>query len=369
MAVRTYIENGKRVYEVYVNGFDSRGIRVQRKRKGIESLPKAEKVEFELMRELAMLKEARVPFRWAEWFKECIKRMKLVHRPSTIINYESRLNKWINPLWNDLEVHTITKMQVYTTLFENIDASLSPWSRKTVLKMVRRIFEMAVEEGIIDRNPCAGIQVKVPEVEQKVLTNTEVAIFLREAKAVNHRFYPVWVLALMTGMRSGELVALKWTDLDLEARTISVTKQWTNKNGISPTKTQRSRVVPISDELVKFLSDRRFRRGADSEFVLPRLEEWENGEQARVTREFCSGIGVTEVKFHDLRATFITNLLARGESLARVMAVVGHSQIKTTNGYLRKAGVDVRGATEKLGYTLPADAAESKVLSIVRNNA
>ena len=91
------------------------------------------------------------------------------------------------------------------------------------------------------------------------------------------------------------------------------------------------------------------------DFVLPRLLEWENGEQAKVTKEFCRAIGITVIKFHDLRATFITNLLARGESLARVMAVVGHTQIKTTNGYLRRAGVDVKGVTDKLGYQIPED--------------
>ena len=125
-------------------------------------------------------------------------------------------------------------------------------------------------------------------------------------------------------------------------------------------------MVPISNELSKFLTELRLRRGGESEFVLPQLVEWENGEQARITREFCASIGITEIKFHDLRATFITNLLARGEPLARVMSVVGHSQIKTTNGYLRKAGVDVQGATDRLGYNLPVDVAASSVLSLVR---
>lgn len=69
--------------------------------------------------------------------------------------------------------------------------------------------------------------------------------------------------------------------------------------------------------------------------------EWEHGEQARVTREFCASIGVTEVKFHDLRATFITNLFA---------------------------GVDVQGATEKLGYTLPSEVSDGRALSIVRDH-
>jgi len=89
---------------------------------------------------------------------------------------------------------------------------------------------------------------------------------LREAKETGHRFYPIWTLALMTGMRSGELVALQWTDIDFEGQTISVSKQWTNKNGIGPTKTQRCRVVPISSDLLLFLKELRLK--SESEFVL-----------------------------------------------------------------------------------------------------
>ncbi len=364
MAIRTYNENGKKFYEVYVNGFDSRGIRFQRKRKGIESLPKAEKVEFELMRELAKAKEARVPFRWSEWFEQCLKRMKTQLRPSTVANYDWKVKKWIHPHWKDLEIHQITRADVYETIYEKCSEIVTPHSRKTLLKMVKRIFQMAIEEGILDRNPCSGITMKVPEVEQKVLTNSEVGIFLLQAKITAHRLYPMWAMALLTGMRSGELFALRWTDIDLDARIISVSRQWTSKNGFGPTKTQRSRVVPISDDLLHFLMELKMQRGTE-ESVLPRFTEWQNGEQAKMTREFCSAVGITPVKFHDLRATFITNLLARGESLARVMSIVGHTQLKTTNGYLRKAGVDVKGGTDKLGYTLPRES-EAKVLSIVK---
>lgn len=56
-------------------------------------------------------------------------------------------------------------------------------------------------------------------------------------------------------------------------------------------------------------------------------------------------------------------MLARGESLARVMAMVGHSELKTTNLYLRKAGVDIMGGTDKLGYKLPEEG-DAKVLRL-----
>ncbi|MBX3018542.1 MAG: site-specific integrase [Bdellovibrionaceae bacterium] len=362
MAIRTYIENEKKLYEVYVNGRNSRGARVQRKRNGIETLRKAEQVEFELKRELAVLREEKVPLRFGEWFDECMRQMKIDKRPSTVDNYQSQIRKWVLPHWRDTEMRAITRADVHEMIFEKCAAIRTPNNRKTVLKLVKRLFEMAVDEGVIDRTPCAGIQVKASEVEQKVLTTSEAEKFLREAALADHRFYPMWALALMTGMRSGEMFALRWSDVDLDSRIIHVTRQWTSKNGYGPTKTQKSRIVPISDDLLSFLKGLKLKRGAE-ESVLPRFPEWENGEQARITREFCQVVGVTPIKFHDLRATFITNLLARGESLARVMSIVGHHQLKTTNGYLRKAGVEVQGGTDKLGYKLP-QVGEAQILSL-----
>lgn len=353
MAIKSYIEKGKKLFEVYINGFDSGGKRIQRRKRGIESERQAESVEFEFKRELAKLKEQPVPYRWHEWFDECMKRMKVEVKPSTIYNYQKQIRKWIHPHWLNIEIQNIKRVDVHEMIFEKCIEIVSPNNRKTILKMLKRLFAMAIEEGILDRNPCEGIQVKAPEVDQKVLTPTEVGIFLKEAKACNHRFYPIWALALMTGMRSGELFALRWTDIDFDRQTICVSRQWTNKNGIGPTKSQRSRIVPISEDLLAFLKDLKSRFKEERDSVLPNLIEWENGEQARITKEFCESVGITPVKFHDLRATFITSLLARGESLARVMSMVGHSQLKTTNGYLRKAGVEVKGATDKLGYGLP----------------
>jgi len=363
MAINSYSLNGKKLYEVYVNGFDLRGRRVQRRKRGIESIRKAQEVEFEFNRELAQLREEGVPYTWKEWREITKSRMKLELKESTLLNYDSYLGKWADPHWNDRELKTITREDVYSIVFEQPECKLSDHSRKTLLKYIKRVLQMGLEEDILSRNPAIGVKVHVPETEQKVFTNEEAKIFLREAKLTRHRFYPVWAMALFTGMRSGEMFALKWTDIDLEARLISITKQWTSKIGVGPTKTRRSRLVPISDELLVFLKELKLK--SQGEHVLPRLNEWENGTQALVTREFCQAIGITPIKFHDLRATFITNLLARGESLARVMAIVGHTQLKTTNGYLRKAGVDIKGGTDKLGYDIPKERGAS-ILQLVR---
>lgn len=344
-------DDGKKVYEVYVTGWSSAGIRIQKRKTKIESLQKAKQIEFELKREIALLKEAPVPLRWHEWFDECMKRMSLDFMPSTVYCYK-RLEKWIHPHFKMREIGSITKAEIHDVIYSKIGSEITSYSRRNILKMTRRIFQMAVEDGLIDRNPCNGISVKVAEVDHKVLTTEEVGIFLREAKACHHKFYTVWTFALLTGMRSGEMYALRWSDIDLEQGIILVTKQWTSKNGYCPTKSRRNRVVPVSNDLHGFLKELKAGKNED-DFVLPRISEWEHGEQARVTKEFCAGIGITPVKFHDLRATFITNMLSQGVPLARVMSIVGHSELKTTNAYLRRAGVEIKGATEALGYKIP----------------
>ncbi len=156
-----------------------------------------------------------------------------------------------------------------------------------------------------------------------------------------------------------------------------INKQWTNKDGFHELKTGDCRVVPISKDLKSLLMELKTNQSSDSlqsslpmngkdsgEFVLPRLMEWTHGDQARVLREFCESIRISSIKFHDLRATFITNMLAQGVPLVKVMAIVGHKKMETTDIYLRLAGVDIKGATEALGYAVPHEVDQSNVISI-----
>ena len=376
MSIKTYkSKEGKKLYEVYV-GIKARGEKLQKRRrkdfqgKFISSLPTAKKVEFELKRQLIGQREGQPIWKWKDWLEECLKRMRFSLKYFTILNYEKLLGKWVPKNWNNEELQNFTKADVHTVIFEGM-RSATPNLKSRVHKMLRRVFQLALEEGLIPRNPARGIKVTVPAPEQKVLTSEEASKLLKEAQLCQHRFCAHWAVALFTGMRNGEIYALRVSDVDMGSGVIYVKRQFTSRDGLHETKTNLSRTIPIADELKPLLKHFinqggfketlwKWKDEAKQEKVsfvwenllLPRLREWRQGMQSVVLRDFCRGIGIAEVKFHDLRATFITNMLSRGAALTVVMSIVGHRRIATTDVYNRLAGVGVKGSTNKLSYSL-----------------
>jgi integrase len=283
-----------------------------------------------------------------------LEKYRIEYRNSTYHNYKHCLDKWFNPVWCDKFVDEIKPSDVHKVIFEDC-AAVSSYTKRGLLKIVKRIFNIAIEEALLVRNPAVGIRVRCAESNQAILNRNELGVLLAEAKRTEHRFFPHWSLALLTGMRSGELYSLRWTDVDLVTGKINISKAWTRYNGEGPTKTAKNRIYPVSKECRRFLEELKLKSDQGAEFVLPRLWEWDQGEQAKILKSFCAEIGITPVKFHDLRATFITQMLNNGVPLSKVMAIVGHSSLKTTQGYLRLSGKDIEGATEDLNIEIPRD--------------
>ena len=362
MAISKKIKDGKLSYEVFVKVRDSSGKQVGLRRTGIASEREAKRVEFELK---SSLKDHRDKVSWANWVEHFLRQCKNEYRNSTYMNYKFNLDKWVNPIWKDRFIDEITSGDVHNLIFEHV-TGVSSYTKRGLIKIVKRMFNLAIEQGVLTRNPAVGIKVKVADSNQGVLNKNEIEIFLREAKSINHKLFPHWTFALLTGMRSGELHALRWIDVDFVTGFINISKAWTRYNGEGPTKTAKNRVCPISKECRKFLQELKLKTGG-ADFILPRMWEWDQGRQGQITRDFCTGIGITSITFHDLRATFITQMLNNGVALSKVMAIVGHSSLKTTQGYLRLCGKDVEGATEDLGVVVPeTGSTDGKVIEFRR---
>lgn len=207
---------------------------------------------------------------------------------------------------------------------------------------------------------------------------------MQKAKEQKHPWYPIWVVAVLTGCRSGELHALRRGDLELISRKeakiqdrnpidrrayglIRVRRSWNTRfKCFGPTKAGYWRNVPISGELYRFLvGELKVERLNADDFVLPRFRDWNKGEQARVLRFFCIGNGLPSVRFHTLRACFATQLISSGIPATIVMKICGWRDLKTMQRYIRMAGIDESGATEVLNFLPTEEATMEKVVSLV----
>lgn len=362
MPIYPEIKDGKTTYTV-VASTRINGKQVNRKRRNLTSIALAKRVEVDLRIELRQFKERPNRYKWSVWTKICLDRMKIEFKKSTMKTYNGNLGKWVNPHFNDFYLDELTGSMIHEVIYNRIQ-NVGLDCRRTILKQIKRILTMAVDEGFLSRNPAKNITVKVPEAKQLVLNRTEIDMLLYEAKAKNHPFYNHWALALLTGMRNGELHALMWTDVDFENKVISVTKSWSIADGLGPTKSTKNRYVPISGELEMFLRNLKAKQLETVGRVLEPVKDWTDGAQAKIIKKFCRELEITPVKFHDLRATFITQMLLKGVPLAKVMTIVGHSTIKTTMRYLRLVAQDTQGATESLGITLPRDYETGNVVNL-----
>ena len=182
---------------------------------------------------------------------------------------------------------------------------------------------------------------------------------MAKAKNEEHEWYPVWALALYTGMRSGELFALKWSDVNFEREMIFVKSSWNNKQGFKATKSGHERKVPITTELRKLLNLLK-PKTLETGFVLPTFIKWERGEQAKILQFFLLSVGLPRIRFHDLRGTWATLLLSAGEAPARVMKVGGWSDMKTMMIYMNMAGIDLEGFGTGLSLHLGSKARKAE---------
>lgn len=356
----------KTFYTVRVEGINKyTGKRKQLKTRGISSLPKARRIEHDLWIKCRDCNFAeREVTSWGNlldsYFSFCEKNMRKADysegfSPATIVTKKSRfvhLGSWL-PLHLDLVTPMFIRSELDRLEREGVcGKSLT----RCILKEIKCVFSYALESGYIKSNPVAAMKNRKEAKKRKVaLTHAEAGILLREAKQRNHPYYFIWLMALATGMRRSELAGLKWSDVDFKNRLIYVQRQNIAKEGIVENlKTKEDRPVPIPQSIMNELTAERMR--STGEFVIDlECKSWRSGEQSRVTREFCLKIGIKEITFHQLRATFITNALADAVPLGIVKEVVGHAKLSTTDVYFRSSGIDLTGKTDKLSIHVPEE--------------
>jgi len=211
---------------------------------------------------------------------------------------------------------------------------VAPATVNRELACLKHMYNKAIEWGYIKSNPVKSVKLlKEPPGRLRYLRPDEVKELL---DACNGYLRSIVITALNTGMRKGEILALKWEDVDLENRKIAVRKPKNNE----------IRVIPVNQTLYDELS--RLSEQPNSEYVFSNGEGQRFGDIKKGFSLALKRAGITDFHFHDLRHTFGSHLVMQGIDLKTVQQVMGHKEIETTMRYSHLSPEYVQEAIARL---------------------
>lgn len=269
-------------------------------------------------------------------------------RPSTYENYATIIRAHISPTIGRLRLDRLTPAHLQELYARKVEAGLSGNTIRVIHAILHRALAQAVRWGLLPRNPADAVdRPRVTRREMATLTPDQARAFLEAAR--EDRLNALYVLALSTGMRLGELLGLTWPDVDLEAARLQVRRQLVWLRNAEPVlaepktaKGRRSIVLPAL--AVEALRQHRRRQAEERLLAGPAWRDrWQlvfttplgtpinpSNLRNRSFRQLLERAGLPRIRFHDLRHTVASLLLAAGTHPKLVQEQLGHSTVQLT---------------------------------------
>jgi integrase len=269
-------------------------------------------------------------------------------RQSTHERHKELVEIHIKPALGRLRLKDLNPAHARFFYRERLDSGLAPATVHKIHAVLHKALKAAVSDGLVPRNAAAGLKLpRIAAEEINPLDSEEARRFLEAARETPDRLEALYVLALNTGMRQGELLALKWDDVDLERGMLQVRRTLTRTGGsysLGEPKTKKSRrTIRLTAGAVEAL--RKHLRG--------QLEEMErmgslyqpgglvfatetgtiinpSNLRNRSFKPLLKRAGLRQIRFHDLRHTCATLLLSKNVNPKVVSEMLGHASVRIT---------------------------------------
>jgi len=215
---------------------------------------------------------------------------------------------------------------------------VSPNTVNRELACLKHIFSKAKEWGKIKENPISSVKLfRVDDRRVRYLKKEEIA---KLAESCSDYLRPIVIFAINTGMRKGEILNLKCTDIDLGNRIIS----------LAQTKNREIREIPINDTVLDLLI--RLRKNSKGSHVFSKKDGTPYKDIRGGFRSSLQKAGIRDFRFHDLRHTFASHLVMAGIDLKTVQELLGHKTLQMTLRYSHLSRDHKRRAINTLGRRL-----------------
>ncbi|KKM06908.1 hypothetical protein LCGC14_1739300 [marine sediment metagenome] len=254
-------------------------------------------------------------------------------KPATFRFYSDIFRIHANPYFKDMSLKRLKadKIDAYVA-FKTKEGKLANKTIGYHITVLKMLLKQAVIWGYLKTNPAQYIEKpRAQTKEMDYLRPEEIRLFLDNARK---EFHPFFLTAVFTGMRRGELIALKWSDINWATGNIHV-KRTESRGLIHEPKSKRSiRSIVMAPVLVSTLKKHRLScPTSDQDFVFPNRDGNLMDGSHMYNREFMPALrraGLRHIRFHDLRHTYVALLVSQGENIKFIQHQLGHASIQTT---------------------------------------
>lgn len=273
------------------------------------------------------------------------KTMKPTLKPSTVMGYESNWKTYLLPRFGDWPVGDIDRAVLIAFDQELARGGLSPATRNNIVMplrtMIRNAIELGKHRGKPDFPKLNRVQSKVYEPPSAV--DVEAVLAVAEAHA-----RVAFGLAAYAGLRAGEVIGLRWVNVNLETGLLFVREAIAHGIVVTP-KSGHQRAIPIAPPLQAILKEAKKR--SSSEYVAPsrRGKPWTHGGLRHAFDRALERARLPHARLHDLRHFFITQCFAGGAGGPTVQKLAGHCNLSVTQRYAHTTEALMREAVQVFG--------------------
>ena len=258
--------------------------------------------------------------------------------------YEQLVGNQINPQLGDVLIQALRPAQIKMWHGKLIESGLSTITVGNAHRALHRALQHAVEIELVQRNVAGVVRPPKPEHAQvEILSADQISDTLKRLRDVKHRLYPIIALALGTGMRRGEICALAWKAVDLEAGTVRVERSLEETDALrfkTPKTRAGIRTISLPQSVIDVLRQHRVQQNEHClrhqlgrfELVFP-LADGSPYPPDRLSGDWIEAVRVYQlpkVKFHALRHSHASALIAAGLDIVSVSQRLGHASPSIT---------------------------------------